>query len=338
MKRKILWLGLSFLLMAALVLTACPALAVEKEVTPPQSRFEGTEIYFFPGGFVGCVFATLVYNGARAAADDLGVDLKVYWSDWLSEKMITQFSEAVAAGPDGIAIIGYPGVEAFRPLIDDAIAMGIIVTSQNVDLPPIETDYKAKGFGYVGQELYPAGHLLATECIKRFNLGPGDKAMVWGCLQFPTRGLRGKGAMDAFEAAGLTVDYIQISEPALKDPSAQVPAITAYILANPDVKVIIADAGAAVTISNALVAAGVGPDEVVVGAFDINAPTIDGLRSGYFDLVLDQQPYLQGYLPILQICLTKYAGFSGLHIDTAGGIVDKDSVDLVAPLAEKGIR
>ena len=36
--------------------------------------------------------------------------------------MITQFSEAVATSPDGIAIMGHPGDDAFDPLIDDAVS------------------------------------------------------------------------------------------------------------------------------------------------------------------------------------------------------------------------
>ncbi len=54
--------------------------------------------------------------------------------------------------------------------------------------------------------------------------------------------------------------------------------------------------------------------------------------------MIDQQPFLQGYLPILNICLTKKFGFSGLDINTAGAFVDKDNVDKVAALAAKAIR
>jgi simple sugar transport system substrate-binding protein len=56
------------------------------------------------------------------------------------------------------------------------------------------------------------------------------------------------------------------------------------------------------------------------------------------NLVIDQQPFLQGYLPILQICLTKKYGFSGLDVNTAGGFVDKNNVKSVAPLAKVEIR
>ena len=54
----------------------------------------------------------------------------------------------------------------------------------------------------------------------------------------------------------------------------------------------------------------------------------------YADLVLDQQPWLQGYLPIVQICLTKIYKFAGLYIDTGSGIIDKSNLDPLIPLDE----
>ena len=54
--------------------------------------------------------------------------------------------------------------------------------------------------------------------------------------------------------------------------------------------------------------------------------------------MIDQQPFLQGYLSMVNICLTKKYGFSGLHINTAGAFVDKSNVAAVAPLAAVEIR
>ena len=79
----------------------------------------GTNIVFFPGGPEGGPFGTVVYNGAKAAEAALGASVNYVWSDWSQEKMITQFSEAVATGPDGIVIMGHPGDDAFKPLVDD---------------------------------------------------------------------------------------------------------------------------------------------------------------------------------------------------------------------------
>ena len=57
--------------------------------------------------------------------------------------------------------------------------------------------------------------------------------------------------------------------------------------------------------------------------FDMSPNTAQAIKDGYQNLVIDQQPYLQGYLPILNICLTKKFGFSGLDINTAGAFVDR---------------
>jgi simple sugar transport system substrate-binding protein len=80
------------------------------------------------------------------------------------------------------------------------------------------------------------------------------------------------------------------------------------------------------------------PGEIFGAGFDLSAATSLAITEGWVGAVLDQQPWLQGYLPILQICLTKKYGFAGLHIDTGAAIIDATNIDFVAPLAEEGIR
>src|SRR5512139_3425535 len=63
-----------------------------------------TKIVFFPGGTPGGGFETVVYNGALAAAADTGASVEYVWSDWDPAKMTSQFTQAVATKPDGIAI------------------------------------------------------------------------------------------------------------------------------------------------------------------------------------------------------------------------------------------
>src|SRR5580658_10322942 len=64
---------------------------------------------FFVGGAEGDAFGTIVYNGAKQAANDLGAQVEYVFSGWASEKMVQQLREAVAAHPDGIAMMGHPG-------------------------------------------------------------------------------------------------------------------------------------------------------------------------------------------------------------------------------------
>jgi simple sugar transport system substrate-binding protein len=300
---------------------------------------EGVKIVFFPGGPPGCPFGTVVYNGAVAAAADLGADVEYMFSDWNTEKMVTQFKEAAATKPDGIAIMGHPGDDAFEAAVDEARAQGIIVTSQNTTLPRLEGRYKGEGFGYVGQELYESGYMLGQEAIKRSGLGSGDRAMVWGLLSEPTRGLRTKGVIDALEEAGVTVDYIEIDKATDADATAGTPVFTGYVTSNPDVKLVCTDHGGLTsTLETYLTAAGKGPDDIYGIGFDLSPATVEAIRGGWTDLVLDQHPFLQGYYPIVQICMTKKYQFSGLHIDTGSGFAHKDNVEILAGLAEQQIR
>lgn len=335
MTRKLVVRLLSLTLVFGLMLfgfTTPPAQAAGK-------HFEGIRIVFFPGGNEGCPFASVVYRGAKAAEEDLGCTVEYVWSDWLPDKMVAQFKDAVARRPDGIAIMGHPGVAAFAPLVDEAASKGILVTSQNTTLPAIEEKYKDVGFGYVGQELYPSGLMLAKGAAKRAGLKKGDRAMVWGLLGQETRGLRTKGCIDALKEIGVKVDYIEISDSINADASLGTPVIASYIATHPDVKMIITDHGALTsTLGTYLRAAKKNPGEIYTAGFDLSAATADAIKGGWVGAVLDQQPYLQGYLPIVQICLTKKYGFAGLHIDTGAAIIDKTNIDFVAPLAVEGIR
>ncbi|HLF43247.1 MAG TPA: substrate-binding domain-containing protein [Acidimicrobiia bacterium] len=343
--------GLLVAVMAvALIATACTSDdAADTTTAPDATTDEGgaategfcsdTNIVFFPGGTPGGPFETVVYNGALAADEVLGANVEYVFSDWDPEKMLTQFREAVATNPDGIAIMGHPGSEAFGPLVDDAREQGIIVTSQNSSLDEIEARYSTAGFGYVGAELYSAGFALGTEAISRFGLEAGQRAMVWGLLAQAGRGQRTQGVIDAFEEGGLTVDYLEIDDATNSDPAAGTSTFVGYVTANPDVAVVVTDHGGMTgTLQTYQEAAGLGPDDIAAVGFDLSPTTVEAIRSGWTDLVIDQQQYLQGFLPILQICLTHKYAFTGLHIDTGAGFAHADNIELLAALVEQQIR
>jgi simple sugar transport system substrate-binding protein len=299
----------------------------------------GTKIVFFPGGTPGGGFETVVYNGALAAAADTGADVQYVWSDWDPSKMITQFTQAEATKPDGIAIMGHPGDTAFDPLIDEAEAAGIIVTSMNTQVPLAQAKYSANGFGYAGAILYTAGYSLGQEALKESGLKSGDKAFLWGLLAQAGRGERTKGVKDALEAGGLTVIYQEIDDATNAAASAGVPIFTGIMSSNPDIKMVITDHGNLTgTIQTFLEAAGKKPGDVFAAGFDASGNAVEAIQGGWLQLVIDQQQYLQGYFGVLQICLTHVYGFAGLQIDTGAGFVNKDNVDALVALVAKGIR
>ena len=108
---------------------------------------EGMTIWFDTGGSAGDGYGTIVQNGAKAAAADMGCELRLIYSDWNPETMLTNFRNAVASRPDGIVVMGHPGDAAFGPLIDAAVKQGIVVTSVDTALPGAQERNRAKGFG-----------------------------------------------------------------------------------------------------------------------------------------------------------------------------------------------
>jgi simple sugar transport system substrate-binding protein len=299
----------------------------------------GTNIVFFPGGAPGGPFETVVYNGAVAAAADLGPNVEYVWSDWNPEQMITQFSEAMATNPDGIAIMGHPGDEAFAPLVDEAEANGIIVTSMNTQLSQNQAKYSSNGFGYVGAILYDAGWALAKEAVARAGLQAGDKAFLWGLKAQAGRGERTKGVEDGLIDSGIEVIYQEIDDATNADASAGVPVFVGIMSSNPDIKLVVTDHGnLTATQQTFFESAGKGPDDVFGAGFDLSSATVEAIRGGWTDLVIDQQQWLQGYLAVLQICLTNNYAFTGLQIDTGAGFAHKDNVELLADLVGRQIR
>jgi simple sugar transport system substrate-binding protein len=299
----------------------------------------GTNIVFFPGGSPGGGFETVVYNGALQAAADTGANVEYVWSDWDPAKMVTQLQEAVATNPDGIAIMGHPGDEAYQDIVDEAEAEGIVITSMNTQTAGLQAQYATKGYGYVGAILHDAGYALGKEAATRAGLQSSDKAFVWGLVAQAGRGERTQGIIDALEDLGVEVVYQEIDDATNAEAAAGVPVFTGIISANPDIKLVVTDHGNLTgTVQTFFEAAGLGPDDAYAAGFDMSGNAVEAIRSGYLDLVIDQQQWLQGYFGVLQICLTHNYGFAGLQIDTGAGFADKDNIEMLAPLVEQQIR
>ncbi len=293
-------------------------------------------IRFFAGGAEGDAFASIVYNGARQAEADLGAKIDYIFSGWSAEKMTQQLREAVAAKPDGIAMMGHPGNAAILPLAEEASRAGIKMMYQNV---PVDEATAKFGGGYVGAQQNPQGRALGEEAIRRFGLKSGDVAIVMSDWSQIERAERELGTLQAFEEAGLKVVKLQSPDGLGTDPNVGIPVITAAIAANPDVKLIAYPGGQ--PLGNAatyMQAAGKKPGDIINIGFDTSPQIIDAFKNGWVQLTSDQQPFLQGYAPILSICQQVVYGLGALNVDTGAGFVTPDNYEAVAALAIEGLR
>jgi simple sugar transport system substrate-binding protein len=303
-----------------------------------QGWCEGVSIRFFAGGSEGDAFAGIVHRGALAAQRDLGADVQYVFSGWDSETMIQQLREAVAQAPTGIAMMGHPGGDAIMPLAADAAAAGIIMMYQNVDVPDVRAAY---GGGYVGAQLGPQGVALGEEAIRQFGFTTGDKAIVIVNLTQRERAQRELGVWEALEGAGVEIIHIQPPSGADwgADPNLAIPSITAAIADNPEVKLIVMPGGQMLGNTQTFFeTAGVTPGQIKSIGFDTNELIMKGFADGWIQLTSDQQPFLQGYLPVLSICQTAKLGLAPMSVDTGAGFIDITNYQQVQDLANAGYR
>ena len=300
---------------------------------------EGLVMYFQMGGNPGGGATLARTNGARAAAEAFGVDLREQYSAWQPDVMINQFKEAMAGNPDCIEIMGHPGNDAFWDLAAEARERGIVLTSGNSQLSDLFNEYRQSGFGFVGMDNYRSGRLVAGATIKNAGLKEGDRVMVYGLLSQDERGKLERGALDVYEENNMTIDYIEISPEVNADPSLAVPILVAYIERTPDVKSIITSHGTVTGfLGKALKEAGKEPGEIFGAGYDIVPAAVEAVQEGYVHVLFDQNLFLQGFLPVVQCVLSSTYAIPGLDIDTGIGLVTPDNIDQLIPEIEAGIR
>jgi simple sugar transport system substrate-binding protein len=301
-----------------------------------QKKMEDITIRFFAGGDAGDAFASIVYKGAMAAQKALGCKVEYVFSGWNNEKMVAQLRDAVAARPDGIAMMGHAGDAALMPLVEQAAKQGIVMMYQNVDVPQIRAKF---GGAYVGAQLESQGRALAETAIQKFGLKKGDRVVVFGNWGMPGRYIREGASADAFTKAGLNVTKLTATNEMVNNTQLMLPVLSGELLAHPDTKLVeYANSTNLGAVPMYMKALGKKPGDIKNIGFDTSPAIVDAFRTGYVQLSSDQQPYLQGFLPVVSLALTIAYGFSPIAYDTGAGFVTPENIESLAALAVAGIR
>jgi simple sugar transport system substrate-binding protein len=320
--------------MSAMVLAASVTSASAQ--TQRDKWCKDVHLRFFAGGAEGDAFATIVYNGAKQAERDLGPAVDYIFSGWDVEKMVQQLREAVASKPKGIAMMGHPGDAAIMALGEEASKSGIKMMYQNVPVPAVVAKF---GGGYVGAQQAEQGHALGVEAIKRGGLKAGDVALMIGPFDNENRGARERGTVKAMEEAGVKVNKITSPTEWAADPNLAIPVITAALANNPNVKAIGYPGGQLLgNVPTYMQAAGKKPGQIFSFGFDTSPQIVEGFKGGWVQLTADQQPFMQGYMPILALCQQVVYGLAPINVDTGAGFVTPENYETVAKLAVEGLR
>jgi simple sugar transport system substrate-binding protein len=305
-----------------------------------DAKSQPLHIIYFVGGDAGDVFASIVYKGAMAAAELLkpvGVTVDYVFSGWQTEKMVSQFREAIAMKPQAICMMGHAGDDALMALADEAKQAGIIMMYQNVDVPTVRSEY---GGGFVGLlDLGEQGKALANRSINEFGLKEGERALVFGSWGQPGRYAREEGVAQVFEENKMNVERIVSPPEASSDPQILLPIISAQLASYPETKIIVYPGSQQLSaVQTYMEACGKKPGEILNVGFDLTADILKAFDDGWVQLTADQQPFLQGFMPIMSTYLTYNYQLSASVWDTGAGIVDTNNYASVADLVKEGYR
>lgn len=259
-------------------------------------------------------------NGSRDAASLVGVDVK--WAGSTSSdvgQMVKAMRHAIAAKVDGIAV-SIIDPTAFNGATRLALAHGIPVMSYNAD-----GGKQNKRLAYIGQDNYESGLELGSRLARLCSRGD-----VYLFIATPGQANiqpRIDGALDAVRDSGKPIRAHVVSSGV--DVGHERKKIEATYLAHKDLRGLFAvDAGSTAGVAEVMRKYRLHKRGVRAGGYDLLPVTLRAIHDRHLDFTIDQQPYLQGFLPVLQMFLYRYSAHLVAPADTNTGLnfVTRDNV------------
>lgn len=302
--------------------SAAAAVAGNFPKTPPwQFWFVNhvtTNLFFVPTIF-----------GMGDAAALLGLP-KPKWTGSTSSTiatMISAINTAVAAKANGIAttvINSTPTDTSFRTPVANAMNAGIPVVSYNADGPIIKgVAYPGTNrLCYVGQALYLSGQQMGQQ-IKTLAK-PGEVVIFIATPGTANIQPRYDGAASVLTPAGYTVKMVATGA----STAVEGPAEKAFLIGSKNITGAFAvDAGSTEELGPTLASLGLA-GKIPAGGFDLTPGTLTAINAGQLDFTINQDPYLQGFLPTLYLYLFNLTGglVSPPNTDTGLSFITKSNV------------
>jgi simple sugar transport system substrate-binding protein len=235
-------------------------------------------------------------------------------------EMVRAMRRAIDERADGIAV-SLIDPTAFNHLTARALARNIPVVAYNAD-----GGQGNRRLAYVGQDLYESGLKFGARVVGL--VGSGD---VFFFIATPGQANiqpRVDGALDAIRDSGRPIRPQVVATGA--EVGAEREKIEATYAANTGLRGLFAvDGGSTQGVAEVMREHGLHRRGVRAGGYDLLAETLRAIRDGHMDFTIDQQPYLQGFVPIQQLFFARYSGGLVAPADTNTGLlfVTRDTVD-----------
>jgi simple sugar transport system substrate-binding protein len=233
-------------------------------------------------------------------------------------EMVNAMNTAITGGANGIGVC-LVDKKAFNGPTDAALKAKIPVVAYNADEP------SNNRLCYIGQDLFLSGQEMGKRILEL--VPEGDVALFIATPGSSNIQPRIDGAQDVIKKSGKGVTSHVIATGAALP--AELSVIDAYATAHPNTKGYFAvDAGSTQGLAQTIQKHSLRDKGVKGGGYDLTPITQKLLAADQIDFTIDQQPYLQGFIPILQLFMYQASqGLSGIA-DTNTGLkfLDKTTV------------
>ncbi|MHB8892837.1 MAG: sugar ABC transporter substrate-binding protein [Candidatus Limnocylindrales bacterium] len=314
-------IGFTALAVVALVASACsPAATTAPSGSTGSGDRAGISIEVVTHGQASDPFWSIFKNGVDQGGKDMGVKVTYSAPDTFDMVKMGQLIDAACAKKPSGLVISLPDATALGPSVTKCVTAGIPVISANSG----SDAFAALGIlTHVGQEESVAGKAAGV----RMAAAGGKNAI---CVNQEV----GNAALDARcngFAEGFAPGKSTVLQVDLKDPTTAQQKIAAALTADPTIDTVMAlgPTGSTPTIA---ALKQMGNATIKVGTFDLSKDVLDAISAGTMLFAIDQQQYLQGYLPITFLTLYNLYGLmpgGGQPVYTGPGFVTKDNVATV---------
>jgi simple sugar transport system substrate-binding protein len=305
--------------------SAAPAEGVPADGADPRGT-RPVRIAVVTHGQAASPFWAIVRNGVDAAGRQMDAVVTYKAPDVYSlDHMVTLIDQAVAAKPDGLVVsLPEPGL---APAIRRAVKAGIPTVTINS-----------------GSDMYAKLGVLAHvgQPEDRAGVGAGRRLAAAGVrralcvnLKIPNQGLdaRCAGLAKAMKEVGGRSTMVRVD-----DQSPEVANRIARAVDSARADGVLADNA----LSGVAAAQGLADKpEVTIGTFDLGPDVLKAVRDGRIAFAVDQQAYLQGYLPVVFLAeRARYGLFpaQGDVIPTGPNFVTRDNAAQAIELSARSIR
>ncbi len=277
-------------------------------------------------------FWNVVKNGAAQAAKDLGITVEYRNPDKFDMQQVAQLIDAaVASKPDGLAV-AVADPDALGGPIRAAVQAGIPVVTLNSGLDA----YRELGaLTHVGSDEAVAGKAAGERFLE---LGVTNLICVNDEVGNIGTDTRCKAAGDVLTAAGKKAKVV----PAPGGDSIGIQnAVAAALQADPSIDGVLTMGPETATPALKALKESGRLSSVKFGTFDLGVDTLNALIAGEMVFAVDQQQYLQGYLPPVLLMLYKQYLLmpgGGGPVLTGPNFVTKETAAQVLELSKQGIR